>query len=84
MLQTMYMYYVTIRTAININYYVISVLLWFVAVIPMPCMPLCYLLDCTVECYYLATKGWYMYMYVGHYMYATNNLHVLCNNTHCY
>ena len=62
MLQTIYMCYVSIRTAININYYVISVLLWFVAVIPMPCMLLCYLLDLTVECYYLATKGWYMYM----------------------
>ena len=38
MLQTIYMYYVTIHTAININYYVISVLFWFVAVIPMPCI----------------------------------------------
>ena len=58
MLQTIYMYYVTIHTANNINYYVISVLFWFVAAIPMPCMLLCYLLDCIVECYYLA-KSWY-------------------------
>ena len=57
MLQTIYMYYVTIRTAININYYVISVLLLCVAVIPISCMLLCYLLDCIVECYYLA-KSW--------------------------
>ena len=32
-------------------------LLWFAAVTPMPCMLLCYLLDCIVECYYLA-KSW--------------------------
>ena len=51
MLQTICIYYVAIRTAININCYVISVLLLFVAVIPMPCMLLYYLLDCIVECY---------------------------------
>ena len=49
MLQTIYMYYVTIRTAININYYVISVLFWFVAAISMLCMLLCYLLDCILN-----------------------------------